>query len=143
MSLGAPFFADIRHKLLKPWSSFLLTLTFDHIGAPMCVAQALLKKEAVDASDSARFGLFVLSGHFHLQYFLSPLLPVGREAASEEIFARQQRREAGSVSWCKMGHHPFEQMLAKDTRYSAPSLAIFAKDMLPCRVEMSRRRRLQ
>lgn len=107
----------------------------------MCVAQALLKKEAADASDSAHFGLFVLSGHFHLQYCLSPLLPVGREAASEEIFARQKRQEAGSVS-CKMGHHPFGQMSAKDTRYSAPSLAVFPKNILPCRVEISRRRRL-
>lgn len=75
--------------LLIPSFSFLLILTFDHIGAPMCVAQALLKKEVADASDSARFGLFVLSGHSHLQYCLSPLLQVGREAASEEIFARQ------------------------------------------------------
>lgn len=108
----------------------------------MCVAQALLKKEAADASDSAHFGLFVLSGHFHLQYCLSPLLPVGREAASEEIFARQKRQEAGSVS-CRMGHHPFGQMSAKDTRYSAPSLAVFPKNILPCRVEISRRRRLQ
>lgn len=70
MSLKAPFFADIRHKLLIPWSSFLLTLTFDHIGAPMCVAQALLKKEAADALDSAHFGLFALSGHSHLHYYL-------------------------------------------------------------------------
>lgn len=75
--------------LLILWFFFLLTLTLDHIGAPTCVAQALLKKEAADASDFARFELFVLSGHSHLQYCLAPLLPVGREAASEEIFARQ------------------------------------------------------
>lgn len=105
----------------------------------MCVAQALLKKEAADASDSAHFGLSVLSGHSHLQYCLSPLLPVGREAAFEEIFARQKRREAGSVA-CKKGHHPFEQTSAKDTRYSAPSLSVFPKDIFPCRVEISRRR---
>lgn len=42
-----------------------------------------------------------------------------------------------------MDHHPFEQMSAKDTRYSAPLLAVFPGDILPCRVELSRRRRLQ
>lgn len=67
---------------------------------------------------------------------------MGREAASDEMFARLLRREAGSVS-CKMGHHPFEQMSAKDTRCSAPFMAMFPKDMVPSRVEMSRRRRLQ
>lgn len=36
----------------------------------MCVALALLKKEAADALDSARFGLFALSGHSHLQNYL-------------------------------------------------------------------------